>query len=398
MTVLDSMAACGQTLLDTLNHVLDHAKINETPRNVSTKRFKDGNTIRLSSKPLKPHKNPRINRSRRQASHDSAFDISMVTEEVVEAVFTGQSYRAITSNQDDGSFSPSSSQRTGRSSSTEDSATRKNYFVVLDMAYEQDWMFSLPAGSWRRILMNIFGNALKYTQQGSIYVSLRAAAREIYSGPTHVILTIKDSGSGMSPQFLANKAFQPFSQENPHATGTGLGLSIVRQIVETIGGKVEVTSDMSSGTKFTVKLALPKPEHRPVDFPQRVEFLDILPRLEGRRICILHQQHPEIPEMAESFQDDQGLRSFADALARTLKGWLKMEVVQTTEWTGHDNEIVICPQISFDYLKTVRKERQKGQKAPVIIFVAMDALEAATLRSDARIMSKESVVEVITQP
>jgi CheY-like chemotaxis protein len=75
-----------------------------------------------------------------------------------------------------------------------------------------------------------------------------------------------------------------------------------------------------------------------------------------------------------------------------------VEVVKTTEWEGHHADIVICPELSFDYLRAIRKQRANGQRAPVTIFVGMDALEAATLRSDVRVTNRESVVEIITQP
>jgi signal transduction histidine kinase len=64
--------------------------------------------------------------------------------------------------------------------------------------------------------MNLFGNALKYTETGYISVSLRVNEGSIAAGvPETVALTITDSGQGMSADFLANKAFQAFSQENP---------------------------------------------------------------------------------------------------------------------------------------------------------------------------------------
>jgi signal transduction histidine kinase len=76
-------------------------------------------------------------------------------------------------------------------------------------------VYNFPIGSWRRIVMNIFGNAVKYTEAGHIHVSLRISdGSRATEAPTTVVLTITDSGAGMSPQFLANKAFQPFSQEN----------------------------------------------------------------------------------------------------------------------------------------------------------------------------------------
>jgi signal transduction histidine kinase len=209
--MMNSLHACGTTLLDTINHVMDYAKISEANKSVSSKRLKNANTIRLSSKPLK---------SRRRK--DPAFDLSIATEEVVEAVFSGSSYVPVTSKLMEAPLSP-----------TDDYAMsfpqRKARFVVLDLACEDDWVFSFPIGSWRRIVMNLFGNAMKYTETGYIHISLRSSnLAENNEAPTAITLTITDTGSGMSPAFLADRIFQPFSQENSHAPGTGLGLSIVR--------------------------------------------------------------------------------------------------------------------------------------------------------------------------
>jgi signal transduction histidine kinase len=374
IAMLGSMAACGRTLLDTLNHVLDYAKLPEVKRNASTIRLKDTKTILLSSKPLR---NRQLGYSH---SQEVAFDLAQATEEVVEAVFAGQAY---------GVFSDAFKEGL-KDSSDATPDKRKDCFIVLNIAQEDDWDFVVPPGSWRRIVMNIFGNALKYTDSGQISISLRASERRNdVNTPRNIVLTITDSGSGMSPQFLANKVFQPFSQENPHATGTGLGLSIVRQMIESIGGKVEINSDTDWGTKTTVKLPLARAERGKAKSPEWSRFSAALPRLMGRRICLLRTEYPP---------NATTLNRFADNLASTLTDWLKMEVVQTSEWEGHDADFVICPEPSFDYLTTIRRQRATGTNAPVTIFIAMDALEASTLRSDARIVSKESVVEIMTQP
>jgi hypothetical protein len=94
----------------------------------------------------------------------------------------------------------------------------------------------------------------------------------------------------------------------------------------------------------------------------------------------------------------EGLARFTNVLANTLQKHLKMNLIRTTEADGHDCNIVIVPELSFEYLAMIRRSRIEDRKAPVTIFVAMDALEAATLRSDARVKSKESVVEIMTQP
>jgi hypothetical protein len=187
------------------------------------------------------------------------------------------------------------------------------------------------------------------------------------------------------------------------ASGTGLGLSIVRQIIETNGGKIEINSEPSVGTKITVKLALSRPETRIETSlrevqSQRSQFLSYLPRLQGRNICIL-QKHLEYsvrdPALSRIVE---GLARFTNVLSNTLEKQLKMNVVRTNDWTGHESDIVIVPEVSFDYLKSIRRSRTGSVRAPVTIFVAMDALEAATLRSDWRVRNKESVVEIMTQP
>ena len=246
--------------------------------------------------------------------------------------------------------------------------------------------------------MNLFGNAVKYTQSGQIQVSLRSNVSKEADGTSTITLSIKDSGAGMSPSFLANRAFQPFSQENPHSPGVGLGLSIVRQIIEMSGGKMEVSSEQSVGTNFTVKLALTKPDV-PLTTPtaRMSEFLSAVAGLSGRRVCILRTKHASPSETSESFGNTGGLARFTDALARTLETHLKMTVIQTEQWTGHGADIVICPEPSFAYLDMIRRSRINSERAPVTVFIAMDTLEASTFRSDVRTQNKESVVEVITQ-
>jgi hypothetical protein len=243
------------------------------------------------------------------------------------------------------------------------------------------------------------GTALLTVSGLDIHVSLHASRLAGNSGaPTAIALTITDSGSGMSPAFLANKAFQPFSQEDPHAPGTGLGLSIVRQIIDTNGGKIEVSSDPSIGTKLTVKLALTKPETRTLPTNESLQYASFIDRLEGRRICILRKKIAGPSQDTSVSLTDGGLLRFTNVLVDTLEKHLKMEVVKFTEWEGHDADIVICPELSFDYLAAIRRQRTRGQRAPVTVFVAMDALEAATLRSDVRVTNRESVVEIMPQP
>jgi CheY-like chemotaxis protein len=74
------------------------------------------------------------------------------------------------------------------------------------------------------------------------------------SNKIHALITITDTGCGISPSFLSTNMFQPFSQENSLQVGTGLGLSIVKLLVEKMGGKLDVESEVGVGTRFRIWL------------------------------------------------------------------------------------------------------------------------------------------------
>jgi len=106
--------------------------------------------------------------------------------------------------------------------------------------------------------MNLFGNALKYTDKGFIQVKLSAEPLPTKNKPgkSRVTLTVTDSGRGMSADYLETQLFQPFAQENSLTPGTGLGLSIVKQIVESMGGEIDVQSEKGKGTQIRVCMSL----------------------------------------------------------------------------------------------------------------------------------------------
>ena len=98
----------------------------------------------------------------------------------------------------------------------------------------------------RQILYNLIGNAAKFTRQGTI--DIRYETKEGY-----VYVSIEDTGQGIAPDKL-DSIFEPYWQENAHASGTGLGLSIVKQLVELQGGRISATSQPDVGTTFTFSL------------------------------------------------------------------------------------------------------------------------------------------------
>lgn len=106
----------------------------------------------------------------------------------------------------------------------------------------------------RTILLNLLGNACKFTEQGSVTLNVK---RELGSGKEWVIFQISDTGIGLNEEQIS-RIFERFEQADNSATrgfgGSGLGLSIAKELTELMGGKIEVQSVPDKGSTFTVWL------------------------------------------------------------------------------------------------------------------------------------------------
>lgn len=110
----------------------------------------------------------------------------------------------------------------------------------------------------RQVLINILGNAVKFTPEGG-NVELTVERTAHFDHRSTLRLTISDTGIGMSPEYLP-KLFDTFSQEDSSATNkygsSGLGMAITKNIVELMNGNIEVQSEKGKGTTFTVTVTL----------------------------------------------------------------------------------------------------------------------------------------------
>ncbi|RMF75287.1 MAG: response regulator [Acidobacteria bacterium] len=107
----------------------------------------------------------------------------------------------------------------------------------------------------RQVLVNIAGNAVKFTENGAVFVRLRADARR--DGGLELVTEIEDTGPGIPPE-VRERLFEPFYQADASLTrrhgGSGLGLAIAREIVRQLGGSIEVASEVGHGATFTVRV------------------------------------------------------------------------------------------------------------------------------------------------
>ncbi|KAH7073526.1 hypothetical protein BKA63DRAFT_415498 [Paraphoma chrysanthemicola] len=222
-SLVSSIETCGKTLLDTIDHVLDYAKINKL-RSVTARRKQRG------------HKRLPADNSILGVTAD--FDLAQLVEEVCDTVCAGHTFRK-SHNANGGAIYDQA-----ENSITNARNSHGSVVVSLIVAPFVSWTVRSQPGALRRIVMNLLGNALKYTDSGFIAVTLQQAT--VSKHAVDLALSIEDSGRGMSADYQRTKLFSPFSQEDPFSSGTGLGLSIVKQIVESLKGEIEVKSTLNA--------------------------------------------------------------------------------------------------------------------------------------------------------
>lgn len=114
----------------------------------------------------------------------------------------------------------------------------------------------------RQVLLNLLGNAIKFTDEGSITLGITVV--EDLETAQRIRIDVRDTGIGMSDGFIA-QIFDKFSQEETAATrkfdGTGLGMAISRDLVSLMGGELTVESAKNSGTHFSFEVVLSKTSH-----------------------------------------------------------------------------------------------------------------------------------------
>ncbi len=125
------------------------------------------------------------------------------------------------------------------------------------------------SGRLRQILLNLLGNAVKFTATGSVTVAVSITA----DGPLdHIRIAISDSGIGIAADRIGH-VFDSFAQADTAISrqfgGTGLGLTISRLLAQQMGGDIEVSSELGAGSVFTLVLRLPRAAQNPAAAPSR---------------------------------------------------------------------------------------------------------------------------------
>ena len=138
-------------------------------------------------------------------------------------------------------------------------ARDKGLALALETAPEVPQMLRGDPGRLRQILLNLLGNAVKFTSEGEVALVVRVVADQ--GDRAELGITVRDTGVGI-PKHLHDRLFTPYAQADPSVPrlygGSGLGLSICRRLVGLMGGDITLDSRPGEGTAFDLNLVLAK--------------------------------------------------------------------------------------------------------------------------------------------
>lgn len=172
-------------------------------------------------------------------------------------------------------------------------ALAKHLQLTIEPAADLPRYIVTDEGKLRQILLNVVGNAIKFTETGSVTLRVTAAGAPDYASPLSLSFEVEDTGIGIAPQALG-QLFEPFTQASPGSytyEGTGLGLAISHTFVRLMGGDIAVTSQVGQGSRFTFYIQAEVVE-APATAPPlpRAQVIALAPDQPPCRILIVEDQ------------------------------------------------------------------------------------------------------------
>ncbi len=248
------------------------------------------------------------------------------------------------------------------------------------LSLQCEYDMSLPCqlhgddGRIKQILINIMNNAVKFTKQGFVKVSVSGQPTEKKS-TISLVLKIQDSGVGIKPENL-QKIFEDFKQvdskKNRGVEGTGLGLAITRRLVEMMKGSIEVESVYGEGTTFTVTI------------PQRI--------VDSRTLAEMPEMPGKVAEQVETFVvsnykvlvvDDNVinrkvalgfLKNYEFEMTEAGSGREAIELVRKNKYNMIFMDHMMPEMDGVEAVQIIRGECGANGRAPVIIALTANAM------------------------
>ncbi len=252
----------------------------------------------------------------------------------------------------------------------------------------------LPAAYWdlvvgdpkriRQILVNLVNNAVKFTEKGSVEISLE---QKVSDEEITVIFSVADTGIGISEDDMA-RLFSPFIQADVSTSrkfgGTGLGLAICKRLVEAMGGTIVVASEMGKGSRFTFSIAVQRAEDdaSPVPAVDAAWEENANTAVAPRRILIAEDND------TSRYLVTNMLKRHGHSVEAVENGALALDAVKRG---GFDIVLMDMQMPVMDGLEATRKIRQLSPPLGIIPIIAL----TADVISEHRRMYVESGVNAV---
>jgi CheY-like chemotaxis protein len=237
-------------------------------------------------------------------------------------------------------------------------------------------------GRLRQVILNLVGNAIKFTEQGDVTITVRRVNDQ--GRRTYLLVEVKDTGIGMSPEDRA-RLFQPFVQADGSTSrrfgGTGLGLAISRALVELMGGHIEVFSEAGGGSTFSFTIAVERPDPDPTTATPALDAGD-------RRALIVGPHDPTASQLGQ-LMEGAGMR-----VERVMDDRSVLDAVRRGYDSGDPFALLLVdhrPSVldGFELVSAVRK-LEAGTGIPIILVSSFtrrgDALKAGLAGCSAYIL------------
>jgi signal transduction histidine kinase/FixJ family two-component response regulator len=227
------------------------------------------------------------------------------------------------------------------------------------------------SGRLRQVLVNLVGNAIKFTDHGEVHVHVENAVGGLPRATPLLRFSVRDTGIGIAPE-ARDRLFQPFVQIEPSMTrkygGTGLGLAICKRLTELMGGKIGVDSEPGMGSSFWLIVPFERQAPRTIGAAVTAGATETAPAADDARVSsriLIVEDNVVNQKLATRLLSKLGYR--ADVVANGL------EAVEATRQIAYALVLMDCQMPEMDGLQAtaeIRKLEGTGRHTPIIAFTA----------------------------
>jgi PAS domain S-box-containing protein len=272
-------------------------------------------------------------------------------------------------------------------------AADKQLLISLEYASDAPEQLTGDSTRVRQVLLNLLGNALKFTEKGSVHLEVR------WARAGQLKISVTDSGPGISAD-LQSHLFERFTQADSSTTrrygGTGLGLAICKRLTELMGGKIGLTSEVGVGSTFWFTHPATPGATQEVTEPRRLTG-SIIARAEPRDSAA----PPRAAEIRVLLADDNPVNQMlASRLLKKLgccvdQATTGIQAVELARVTPYDLIMMDChmPHMDgFEATRIIRENQQERPRTPIV------ALTASVTSEDRRMCFEAGMDDFLGKP